>query len=135
MEFRILGTLEVLDGGRELAPRRAKQRALLALLLLHANEPVASEVLVEALWGERPPPTALTALHGHVSALRKLLGPERILTRPPGYLVMVRLVNSTQIGSRRWPRTRERSRTGRAVAADHRGVGAVAWRAAGGLPV
>ncbi len=90
MEFRILGRLEVLDGGRELTPRRAKQRALLAMLLLHAGEPVASEVLVEALWGERPPQTAQTALHGHVSALRKLLGADRISTRPSGYQVRVR---------------------------------------------
>lgn len=90
MEFRILGPLEVLDGGRELTPRRAKQRALLAMLLLHADRPVASEVLVGGLWGEHPPQTAQTALHGHISALRKLLGADRILTRPPGYRVLVR---------------------------------------------
>jgi DNA-binding SARP family transcriptional activator len=89
MEFRILGPLQVFDDGRALTPRRAKQRALLAVLLLHANEPVAGDLLVDALWGERPPATALTALHGHVSALRKLLGTERIVTSSPGYLVSV----------------------------------------------
>jgi DNA-binding SARP family transcriptional activator len=73
MEFRILGPMEVLDAGRVLTPRRAKQRTLLAVLLVRANKPVAGDVLVDALWGERPPATALTALHGHVSALRKLL--------------------------------------------------------------
>ena len=83
MEFRILGPLEVLDGERELTPRRAKQRALLAMLLLRADRPVASEVLVHGLWGGQPPQTAQTALHGHISALRKLLGAERILTRAP----------------------------------------------------
>jgi DNA-binding SARP family transcriptional activator len=90
MEFRILGPLQVLDEGLELTPRRAKQRVLLAALLLHPNEPLASDTLIEALWGERPPQTAQTALHGHVSALRKLLGPERILTRAAGYQLCVR---------------------------------------------
>jgi DNA-binding SARP family transcriptional activator len=87
MEFRILGPLEVVDDGRDVTPARPKQRALLALLLLHVNEVVASEDLVDALWGEEPPETALTALHGHVSSLRKLLGAEAIETRPPGYVL------------------------------------------------
>jgi len=87
MEFRILGPLEVLDDGRDLTPARAKQRAVLAMLLLHANDVVAQDQLIDALWGESPPPSAQTALHGHVSALRKLLGPERIETRTPGYLL------------------------------------------------
>jgi YVTN family beta-propeller protein len=87
MEFRVLGPLEVLDDGRDLTPARAKQRAVLAMLLLHANDVVARDQLIDALWGESPPPSAQTALHGHVSALRKLLGPERIETRTPGYLL------------------------------------------------
>ena len=85
MEFRILGPLEVVDDDRELTPARPKQRALLALLLLHANQVVASDELLEALWAGRPPKTAPSALHGHVSSLRKLLGAEAIETRPPGY--------------------------------------------------
>jgi YVTN family beta-propeller protein len=87
MEFRVLGPLEVVDDGRDLTPARAKQRAVLAVLLLHANEVVGRDELIDALWGETPPPSAQTALHGHVSALRKLLGPERIETRTPGYLL------------------------------------------------
>jgi DNA-binding SARP family transcriptional activator/tetratricopeptide (TPR) repeat protein len=89
MEFRILGSFEVLEDGRQVTPRRAKQRALLAMLVLRSNEVVASDVLVEALWGERPPLTAPKALHGHVSALRKLLGADRIATQPPGYSLRV----------------------------------------------
>jgi DNA-binding SARP family transcriptional activator len=89
VEFSILGPLKVLDGGRDLTPGRAKQRALLAMLLLHRNQVVASDRLVEALWGEAPPASAATALHGHVSALRKLLGAERIGTRAPGYRLRV----------------------------------------------
>jgi DNA-binding SARP family transcriptional activator len=89
VEFSILGPLKVLDGGRDLTPGRAKQRALLSTLLLHRNEVVGSDQLVEALWGEAPPPSAPTALHGHVSALRKLLGAERIRTQAPGYRLRV----------------------------------------------
>jgi DNA-binding SARP family transcriptional activator len=89
VEFSILGPLKVHDGGRDLTPGRAKQRALLATLLLHRNEVVGSDRLVEALWGEAPPASAATALHGHVSALRKLLGAERIGTHAPGYRLRV----------------------------------------------
>jgi len=68
MEFRILGPLEVVDDGRQLAPRRAKRRALLAMLLLHANEAVGSDQVIDALWGETPPGTARTALHAAAGA-------------------------------------------------------------------
>ncbi len=87
MEIRILGRLEVVDDGRDLTPARPKQRALLAVLLLHANEVVASDRIIDTLWGRDPPGTALTALHGHVSALRKLLGHDLIETHAPGYLL------------------------------------------------
>jgi YVTN family beta-propeller protein len=87
VEFRILGALEVLEQGQPLALGGAKQRALLALLLLHANEPVASERLLAALWSAEPPPTAAALLQNYVSRLRKLLGRERLLSRPGGYLL------------------------------------------------
>jgi DNA-binding SARP family transcriptional activator/tetratricopeptide (TPR) repeat protein len=87
MEFRILGPLEVRADGRTLTPARPKQRTLLALLLLRANEVVTRDELLDALWGERPPKTAGTALHGHVAALRRLVGAAAIETRPPGYLL------------------------------------------------
>ena len=54
MDFRILGPLEVLDEGRDVAPRRAKQRALLILLLLHRNQLMATDRLIDSLWGEAP---------------------------------------------------------------------------------
>ena len=85
VKFRLLGRLEVDADGVDLTPVRPKQRALLALLLLRAGEVVAIDELVEGLWGPRPPDTAQKALHGHISALRKRLGAERIETRPPGY--------------------------------------------------
>jgi YVTN family beta-propeller protein len=87
MEFRILGPVEVRDDGRVIRLGGGKQRAVLALLLLNANRIVASERMIELLWGERPPATAATALHGHISSLRKALGPDVIATRPPGYVL------------------------------------------------
>jgi predicted ATPase/DNA-binding SARP family transcriptional activator len=85
----MLGRLEVVANGVDLTPVRPKQLTALGLLLLRANEVVSSDELVDALWGERPPETAQTALHGHISALRKRLGADRIETRPPGYLLRV----------------------------------------------
>lgn len=58
MEFCVLGPLEVRDDGRPLALGGTRKRALLATLLLNANRPISIERLVDALWGERPPPTA-----------------------------------------------------------------------------
>jgi predicted ATPase/DNA-binding SARP family transcriptional activator len=89
IEFRILGPLEVVEDGRALSIERGRQRALLGYLLLRANEVVAQERLVDALWGESPPATAVTALHGYVSRLRRLLGAGRLETRPPGYVLRV----------------------------------------------
>ena len=71
----MLGPLEVVgDGGFALAIGTGRQRALLALLLLRANELVTSDRLVEELWGESPPPTAHKMLHNQVSGLRRALG-------------------------------------------------------------
>jgi DNA-binding SARP family transcriptional activator len=61
-----------------------KQRAVLALLLLDAGRVVSIDRLVDALWGEEPPRTAVTSLHIFVSQLRKALGPEILETKPPG---------------------------------------------------
>lgn len=89
MEFRILGPLEVLERGRPLDVGGAKQRALLAVLLLNANRVVSSDRLMDALWEEEPPETAHKALQVYVSQLRKALSSARIVTRTPGYLLRV----------------------------------------------
>jgi DNA-binding SARP family transcriptional activator len=89
VDFRILGRLEVREGDRDLTPQRAKARALLGLLLLHRNQRVPTDRIIEDLWGEDPPATADKALQGHVSALRKLLGAARIRTEPGGYRLEV----------------------------------------------
>jgi predicted ATPase/DNA-binding SARP family transcriptional activator len=89
LDFRLLGPLEVRDGDRPLALGGRKQRTLLAILLLHANEVVSSDTLIDGLWGERAPKTAGTALQVYVSNLRKLLSADRLETRSPGYLLHV----------------------------------------------
>src|SRR5947208_15164477 len=84
MEFRLLGPLEVLRDGRALAVGGTKQRALLALLLLHANEVVSRDTLIDELWGERPPGTAAHSLDVQISRLRKALAPDEILATDRG---------------------------------------------------
>jgi DNA-binding SARP family transcriptional activator/tetratricopeptide (TPR) repeat protein len=85
VEFRILGPLEVLDGSRAIAIRGRRKRAVLAILLLHVNRVVSIDRLIEELWGERPPATALQTVRVHVSQIRKVLGPDLLRTLPAGY--------------------------------------------------
>src|SRR5215472_3148532 len=87
MEFRLLGAFEVWDGEQPVEITGSKRRALLALLVLRANEVVRSELLVEELWGERPPGNAAAALQTHVSRLRKTLGADMIASREWGYVL------------------------------------------------
>ena len=88
MEFRILGPLEVADGDVVVPLAGAKQLALLAILLLSANEVVSSDRLIDELWGEQSPESGRTALQVRVSQLRKALGGGAvILTRAPGYVL------------------------------------------------
>jgi predicted ATPase/DNA-binding SARP family transcriptional activator len=91
MEFRILGPLEVRADGRAVALAGAKPRALLAVLVLHANQPVSAERLALALWGEDAPAGAVKTVQVHVSRLRKALGdPDVLATTPAGYRLRVR---------------------------------------------
>jgi DNA-binding SARP family transcriptional activator len=87
IEFRILGPLEASRLGQPLEVGAGKQRALLALLLLRAGEVVSTDRLIDALWGEHPPPSALNSIHVYVSQLRKVLGNGRLETRGRGYLL------------------------------------------------
>jgi DNA-binding SARP family transcriptional activator len=89
MEFLILGPLEVRDGEQTVRLGAAKQRALLGVLLLHANEVVSTPHLVDELWGERPPATAEKLVQGYVHALRKQLGSGVLETQAPGYRLSV----------------------------------------------
>jgi DNA-binding SARP family transcriptional activator len=87
MEFRILGPLEAWDEGRELPLGGPKPRALLAVLLIHANEVVAADRLIDELWGEDSPEDAAAALRVNVSRLRKTLPQDVLTTRSPGYVI------------------------------------------------
>src|SRR6266540_1276811 len=86
MELRLLGPLELMESGRPIASGGARQRAVLALLVLHANQVVPSERLLVELWGEDAPPSAANALQAAVSRLRRVLPAGRLLTRASGYL-------------------------------------------------
>ncbi len=88
MRFGILGPFEVADDqGRELALGGRKQRAVLAVLLLHAGEVVSSQRLIDELWGERAPATADKTVQVYVSNLRKALGGGLLVTRGGGYVL------------------------------------------------
>ena len=97
MHFGILGPLQVIgDDGRELALGGRMPRAVLALLLLRANEVVSSDQLVEALWPGAPPASGARGLHVHVSRLRRALAAghsdpdgERLVTTAGGYVLRV----------------------------------------------
>jgi DNA-binding SARP family transcriptional activator len=89
MKFRLLGPLEVAEQDRLYALGGRKQRSLLAVLLLQANEVVSTERLIDELWGESPPSTVGKSVQVYVSRLRKQLGGDRLITRAPGYLLRV----------------------------------------------
>src|SRR3954449_438651 len=91
LQFGILGPLEVRVDGRAVALGGVKQRAVLAVLALHANQPVSAERVAVALWGEDTPPGAVKTVQVYVARLRKALGdPEVLLTTAGGYCLRVR---------------------------------------------
>src|SRR6476660_3316334 len=92
MEFRILGPLEVVEDREPIALGTLKERLVLGVLLLHANEFVSRERLIDDLWGEAPPPTARKAANVYLSKLRKALsvaGADPITTASGGYRLRV----------------------------------------------
>jgi predicted ATPase/DNA-binding SARP family transcriptional activator len=117
--------LEVRGVGGLLPLGGAKQRALLALLLLNANRVVARERLIDALWGEDPPETSVATVQVYVSRLRKLLGAEALVTRAPGYLLAA---DPTSVDVQRFERLRAEGRA--AVESGESEVGALALREA-----
>jgi DNA-binding SARP family transcriptional activator len=84
MRVHILGALQLDEGGRRVTIGGSRQRAVLADLLLHANEVVPSEQLLVDLWGEDCPPGAVNALQAAISRLRRALPPGRLVTNAPG---------------------------------------------------
>ena len=123
MEFRLLGPVEALRDGRSVALGGAKPRALLALLLLHANEVVSRDRLIDALWPDRAPGTAAHSLDVQVSRLRKAFEPEALLlTRSGGYVLEV---EGEQIDVHRFERLLEEGRKANAAGDPSRALGAL----------
>ncbi len=112
MEFRILGPFEVLDGSRAVSLGGRRKRAVLAILLLHGNRVVSSDRLIEELWGEQPPATALQTARVHVSQIRKVLGPDLLRTLPAGYVLEL---GPDQLDARRFERLLNEGRAAIAV--------------------
>ncbi|MER6945037.1 BTAD domain-containing putative transcriptional regulator [Nonomuraea sp. NPDC000554] len=103
MQFRVLGPLEARAGGGEpVVLGGARPRAVLARLLVARGAVVSTDALIHDLYGDSPPPSALSSLHSYVSNLRRAIEPERgprakagvLITRPPGYLVSAENVDA-----------------------------------------
>src|SRR3954453_14758500 len=107
MRYRILGPLEASDGTRVIPLAQGRQRLLLAVLLVHANEAISSDRLIDALWGEAPPPTAARSLHNLVSSLRKSLPDGELETHGHSYLLRV---DDDQLDATRFEMLVERGR-------------------------
>ncbi|HJQ50238.1 MAG TPA: BTAD domain-containing putative transcriptional regulator [Gaiellaceae bacterium] len=106
-QFRILGPIEVLIGGRPASLGAPKQRALVALLLLNRRRVVSAEQLIDGLWGQDPPASALQSLQVYVHGLRRVLGAERIETAGRGYRAVV---DEEELDLDRFERALERGR-------------------------
>lgn len=93
MEYRVLGPLEVLREGQPLDLGGLKQRALLAVLLLHANEVVSVDRLIDEIWEDTPPDSVVNVVQTYVSRLRRVLNGDRsgdvLVTKAPGYVLHV----------------------------------------------
>jgi DNA-binding SARP family transcriptional activator len=113
-DYRILGSLEVLDGDRAVAIGGARCRAVLAVLVISANRPVSVGRLIDEVWGDPSPPTAGNVVQGHVSDLRRALGRDAIETRGDAYVLHVAR------GGRDVDRFEELATTGAAALADSR---------------
>ncbi|OBI86402.1 BTAD domain-containing putative transcriptional regulator [Mycobacterium asiaticum] len=94
--FGVLGPLQLLVDGTPVPVGAAKQRAVLAMLLINRNRPVSVDALTDAVWDGSPVPAARTSIQSHISNLRRLLrttggvDPARVLaSAPPGYQLTV----------------------------------------------
>ena len=87
VQFRVLGPLEVDAGDGPIPLGGPKQRAVLANLLIRANQVVPADTLIDALWGDDSPEKARNTLQTYISNLRRPLGDDRLQGRPPGYVL------------------------------------------------
>ena len=87
MRFQVLGPLEVTRERASIPLGGPKQRAVLAHLIVRANQVVPTDALIDQVWGEEPPESARNVLQTYISHLRSALGTERIEGRTPGYIL------------------------------------------------
>ncbi|WP_158842901.1 AfsR/SARP family transcriptional regulator [Saccharothrix deserti] len=124
VRFQTLGALQIWHGTRECAPSTPKVLQVLGLLLVQANRPVPTGTLIDELWGDNPPRSAVTTIQTYVYQLRKLIereglaesGEDMLVTRPPGYLLRVR---PGQSDLERFRELRERGRESLAAGRHH----------------
>ena len=109
-QFRILGAVEVLVDGAPAALGAPKQRALLAMLLVNRRRVMSADALVDGLWGESPPASAVQSLQVYVHGLRRAVGAERIETAGSGYRAAV---SEHELDLDRFERGLERGRAAR----------------------
>ena len=130
MDFRFLGPLEVANDGRLLPLGGPKQRALLATLLVRANEVVSREQAIDSVWEDAPPERAVNALQVHVHGLRRALGHDRIAAEGAGYLLRA---DAGEVDARRFAQLYDEGRTALELGDAHRAVQSLAsalalWR-------
>ena len=89
LTFKVLGPLEAVGEHGAVTLPKGKPRAVLGVLLMHSGEVVATDRLIEDVWGAHPPANATKSLHVYVSQLRRSLGADVIQTRPPGYALRI----------------------------------------------
>ncbi|MEZ0235376.1 MAG: winged helix-turn-helix domain-containing protein, partial [Actinomycetota bacterium] len=89
MQFRVLGPLEVDAGDGPIPLGGPKQRAVLANLVIRANQLVPADTLIAEIWGEEPPERARHTLQTYVSNLRRTLGEDLLQGRSPGYVLVL----------------------------------------------
>ncbi len=126
VEFRILGPLEAGSVGRRLELGGPRQRSVLAVLLLRAGEVVPAGALIDEVWGDEPPETAVNLLQGYVSDLRKVLGRDVIATRGRGYAIEI---DPSALDLHRFEQlAREADASSPAIAADRLRQALALWR-------
>ena len=130
MDARLLGPLEIRAAGTRVALGPRARRALLARLLLEPNRTVAVDRLVDDLWGDDVPPSAVKMIHIHVSKLRRVLPAGALVTRAPGYAIEL---DPEALDAVRFERLREQGRAALAVghaaeAADRLRRALLLWR-------
>ncbi|SDI16684.1 DNA-binding transcriptional activator of the SARP family [Sinosporangium album] len=115
LNINILGSVAIQHGEHAISVSPPKARALLVILAIRSHEVISRDELIDAIWGHRPPSAARSNVHTYVTALRRLLTGDLLVTTPPGYLLRL---GREQLDSRRFEATLAQAR-GRRTAGEH----------------